>query len=92
MAHSNRVKRAAARKSQKLARKTAWATLIGTSRNKKLKTRAGSVKKHSPMAKVKEAIPAMIRGKLGSKTTMVHRGPKCFNVGCKRCSLVARQV
>jgi hypothetical protein len=45
MAHSNKDKRRAIRRAQKVSRKAAWATLIGTSRNKRLNKLAAETKR-----------------------------------------------
>ena len=89
MAHSNREKRKAARLAQKRARKAEWASLIGTSRNKKLAKNTGS-KRRPPMAKVQQSILKVWQGRTVASNGMVHQGPKCFNVGCKRCSPIWR--
>lgn len=85
MAHSNRKQRSAVRRSKKLARKATWATLIGTSRNKKAK-QAGAVKKRPPAAKKPYPVKVTIKGKVVIAPRMFHAGPECGNTGCKRCS------
>lgn len=85
MAHSNRKQRSALRKAQKQARKATWATLIGTSRNKKAK-QAGAVKRRPPAAKVPHPVKVKSKGKIVIADRMVHAGPPCGNTGCKRCA------
>ncbi len=85
MAHSNRKTRKDARMAAKRARKAAWVVLIGTSRNKKQKSRAGSGKR-PPSGKVLILAPVISKGKLTIGSVSVHRGERCYNIGCKRCS------
>lgn len=84
MAHSNRKRRKELRLAAKKARKAAWVSLIGLSRNKKKKS--ASSNKHAPMGKVLTEVPVEVKGLLVLGYRMLHRGARCYNVGCKRCS------
>lgn len=84
MAHSNRKRRKELRLAAKKARKAAWVALIGLSRNKKKKTNIGG--RHAPTGKVATEVPVEVKGLLVLGWRMLHRGARCYNVGCKRCS------
>lgn len=85
MAHSNRNQRRELRKSQKVAKKAAWASLVGSSKNKKLKGISKKSKSVRP-ARIRLNVLTKINGVMTVAPRLVHGGERCGNVGCKRCS------
>lgn len=84
-----RDKRLNAKRAMRASRQALWESLRGTSRNKKKKTN-----QVSGQASVFASVLAMVRVKINgvwqTAERMVHGGPNCGNIGCKRCSPIWR--
>lgn len=76
-------KRMARRRAIKAAKRAAYMALIGTSGNRKRKSRAGAIS--MSIAREKREVPVVRRGLVVLELRSVHGGPDCGNIGCRRC-------
>lgn len=100
MAHGSksRARTKERRLKEKRARKASMQALYdsrkNTGANKKSKRFLSHMKgsNRKTTARILIEVPALIKGVVGKVFRKAHGGPECGNVGCKRCSLVARKV
>lgn len=90
-----REKRLGAKRARRAALQAVWDALKGSGKNKKKKNTnsiGGIIREY---ARVLWPVKVVTLNRDGSRTTevkerMVHGGPDCRNIGCKRCSSLWR--
>jgi len=87
-----RQKRLNEKRARQAARQAIWNANKGTSRNKKKK--AGGVVGESVSYSrfLMNVVVKFVNGVAIMGQRMVHGGPECGNIGCKRCSPIWRAV
>jgi hypothetical protein len=91
-AAERRLREKRARKSEQKARYESWSKAGANKRSKRFrkKSKGGN---RSNFARLTIRVPALVFGVLTLVALKVHGGPEgCGNIGCKRCSVVARNA
>jgi len=83
-------KRMAKRRAIKATKQAAYQARIAAGTNRKPKRKQSKRQGQSQPERIIMLVPVRINGTVRAEPRRVHGGAACKNVGCKRCSAVAR--
>ncbi len=87
--HAKRMMKSRARKAAKQA---AYLARIAAGTNRKPKQRNTKGRSQPQPTRILMLVPVRIGGEVKTEQRMVHGGSPCRNIGCLRCSELARRV